>query len=155
MLIIDARATPSIYDKGWVSSSTWSHIFPPNCLASITANAGYQAEFHASFVGLDIEEKARWTEEQIRESLGDLCNKLSLLKFHLNDTSPIDAPNQDAATADLRIVAQGSDAEMFDFLNPQSFGRKTMDCILESAPVDTPDPWAARVTDRSWYRVSP
>lgn len=107
----------------------------PHQLVRITANAGYQAEFHLFFVGLDIEEKARWTEEQIRESLGDQCNKLSLLKFHLNGSSPLDAPNQDSATVDLRIVAQGAKAEMFDFLNPQSFGRKVMDCILESAPV--------------------
>ncbi len=106
-----------------------------NRLSSVTANAGYQAEFQLYFLGLDIKEKARWTEEQIRESLGDLCNKLSLLKFHLNGTSALDAPNQDAATVGLRIVAQGPDANMFNFLNPHSFGRKVMDCILESAPV--------------------
>lgn len=82
-----------------------------------------------------MEEKARWTEEHVRESLGPLADQLSLLKFHLNGTSPIDAPNQDAATVDLRIVAQGRDLEMFDMSNPHSFGRKTMVCILESAPV--------------------
>lgn len=106
-----------------------------DCLRRITANAGYQAEYHVYFVGLDLEEKARWTEEHVRESLGPLADKLSLLKFHLNGTSPIDAPNQDAATVDLRIVAQGRDLEMFDMSDPHSFGRKTMVCILESAPV--------------------
>lgn len=80
-------------------------------------------------------EKARWTEEHVRESLGDTADKLSLLKFHLNGTSPVDAPNQDAATVDLRIFAQGRDYETFDMNNPFSFGRKTMVCILESAPV--------------------
>ncbi|KAI1613806.1 hypothetical protein EDD36DRAFT_208061 [Exophiala viscosa] len=107
---------------------------PPTTKVGITANAGWQAEYHVFFVGLDMEEKARWTEEHVRESLGDMAEKLSLLKFHLNGTSPVDAPNQDAATVDFKIFAQGRDYEMFDMENPHSFGRKTMVCILESAP---------------------
>jgi hypothetical protein len=86
-------------------------------------------------VGLDIEEKVRWTEEHIRESMGDLVDKFSLLKFHVNGSSPIDAPNQDLATVDMRIFAQSPDIEMFNINNPDSFGRRTMVCILESAPV--------------------
>jgi hypothetical protein len=48
-------------------------LYPPLYLQSsrITAPAGYQAEYHIYLVGLDIEEKARWTEEQIRESIGE------------------------------------------------------------------------------------
>jgi hypothetical protein len=104
-------------------------------LLSITAQAGYQAEYHVYFVGLDIEEKVRWTEEHVRESMGDLVNKYSLLKFHVTGSSPIDAANQDLATVDMRIFAQSPDPEMFNMSNPDSFGRRTMVCILESAPV--------------------
>jgi hypothetical protein len=109
-------------------------------MSRITAHAGYQAEYHVYFVGLDIEEKVRWTEEHVREAIGDLADKLSVLKFHLNGTSNLDAPNQDAATVDLRIFAQGPSLELFDMDNPHSFGRKAMVLILESAPVSTTNP---------------
>ena len=85
-------------------------------------------------MGLDIQEKARWTEEQIRESIGDEINKYSMLKFSINGTSPIDAPNQDEATVDFRIFAQSRDKELMDPRNPRGFLRTVMVCTLESCP---------------------
>lgn len=101
----------------------------------ITAPAGWQAEYHIYFVGLDIKEKVRWTEEQIRESIGTQISKYSMLKFHVNGTSPLDAPTQDEATVDMRVFAQSRDAEVMDPRNPNGFLRTVMVCTLESAPV--------------------
>lgn len=102
----------------------------------ITAPAGFQAEYHIYLVGLDIEEKAQWTEDQIRESLGEeRIKKFSMLKFHVNGSSPIDARNQDVATVDFRVFAQSQDKELLRMDNPQGFFRLSMVTFLESVPV--------------------
>jgi hypothetical protein len=102
----------------------------------ITAPAGYQAEYHIYLVGLDIEEKARWTEEQIRESIGEeRLKKFSMLKFHVNGSSPIDAKNQDVATVDFRVFAQSSDRDLLRMTNPYGFFRLSMVTFLEGVPV--------------------
>lgn len=105
----------------------------------ITAPAGFQAEYHIYLVGLDIEEKAQFTQDQIKESLGpDILNKFSLLKFHLNGSSPIDARNQDLATVDFRIFAQSPDRELLRMSNPDGFFRRSMVTFLEGVPVCLP-----------------
>jgi hypothetical protein len=107
----------------------------------ITAPAGYQAEYHIYLVGLDIEEKARWTEEQIRESIGEeRLKKFSMLKFHVNGSSPIDAKNQDVATVDFRVFAQSSDQDLLRMTNPYGFFRLSMVTFLEGVPVGQTQP---------------
>lgn len=102
----------------------------------ITAPAGYQAEYHVYLVGLDIEEKAKYTEDQIRESLGpEVLKKFTLLKFHVNGSSPIDARNQDLATVDFRIFAQSRDRDLLRMSNPDGFFRRSMVTFLEGVPV--------------------
>jgi hypothetical protein len=89
-------------------------------------------------VGLDIEEKCKWTEDQIRESLGEeRINEFSTLKFHANGSSPIDARNQDLATVDFRVFAQAKNRELLRMDNPQGFFRLSMVTFLESVPVRT------------------
>ncbi|KAL4812518.1 hypothetical protein BDW67DRAFT_178657 [Aspergillus spinulosporus] len=108
---------------------------PPTAKVGITAPAGYQAEYHVYLVGLDIEEKAKFTEDQIRESLGpELLKKFSLLKFHVNGSSPIDARNQDLATVDFRIFAQSPDRDLLRMSNPDGFFRRSMVTFLEGVP---------------------
>ncbi|KAH8602080.1 hypothetical protein B0O99DRAFT_588305 [Bisporella sp. PMI_857] len=108
---------------------------PPTTKIGITAPAGYQAEYHIYLVGLDIEEKAKWTEDQIKESLGEeTIKKFSLLKFHVNGSSPIDAKNQDVATVDFRVFAQSSDKELLRMDNPDGFFRRSMVTFLEGVP---------------------
>lgn len=89
-------------------------------------------------VGLDIEEKAQFTEEQIKEALGpEVLKKFSLLKFHLNGSSPIDARNQDLATVDFRVFAQSPDRELLNMRNPDGFFRRSMVTFLEGVPVSS------------------
>ncbi|KAL4919158.1 hypothetical protein BDW62DRAFT_217046 [Aspergillus aurantiobrunneus] len=108
---------------------------PPTAKVGITAPAGFQAEYHVYLVGLDIEEKAKFTESQILESLGsETLKKFSLLKFHVNGSSPIDARNQDLATVDFRIFAQSQDRELLRMSNPDGFFRRSMVTFLEGVP---------------------
>ncbi|KAF2807908.1 DUF1446-domain-containing protein [Mytilinidion resinicola] len=108
---------------------------PPTTKIGITAPAGWQAEYHIYMVGLDIEEKCKWTEDQIRESLGEQrIKEFSMLKFHANGSSPIDARNQDLATVDFRVFAQAKNRELLRMDNPQGFFRLSMVTFLESVP---------------------
>lgn len=108
---------------------------PPTTKVGITAPAGYQAEFHFFMVGLDMEEKCRWTEEQCRYAIGDNIKKFSLLKFHQNGSSPIDAVNQDLATVDFRMFAQSRDREIMRTDVAECFNMWAFHTLLQSAPV--------------------
>lgn len=61
--------------------------------------------------------------------------KFSMLKFNVNGSSPIDAPNQDVATVDFRIFAQSPDRELLRMNNPDGFFRRSMVTFLEGVPV--------------------
>jgi len=138
-LLILPRSPPTANNQGRVRYFLFHQMHGDGALTThssrISALGGYQAEYHVYFVGLDMEEKARWTEDHVREAIGDRIKKFSLLKFHVNGTSPVDAPNQDLATVDMRIFAQSPDRETLNMKDPDSFGRLVMSLILESAPV--------------------
>jgi hypothetical protein len=108
---------------------------PKTTRCGVTAHGGYQAEWHFYLVGLDMAEKCQWMEEQARYAIGeDLIKQFTLLKFHLHGTSPINAPNQEAATVDFRIFAQAEDASLFDGSDPNGFSRKLYETVLQSCP---------------------
>jgi hypothetical protein len=90
---------------------------PTTTKVGITAKGGYQAEFHFLFVGLDLGQKAEWTEKQIRSSMGKNVDRFSCLKFTLNGYSPEDPWNQDVATVDFRVFAQMKDRSLVVRLN--------------------------------------
>ncbi|KAF2731149.1 DUF1446-domain-containing protein, partial [Polyplosphaeria fusca] len=108
---------------------------PPTTKVGLTGFAGWQAEYHVYLCGLHIEEKCRWTEEQIKYELGEeTLKKFTTLKFMQNGTSPLDARNQDVATVDFRIFAQSKDRELLNMRNPQGFFRVSMVTFLQSCP---------------------
>ncbi|ERT00217.1 uncharacterized protein SPSK_08869 [Sporothrix schenckii 1099-18] len=108
---------------------------PPTTKVGITGFAGWQAEYHVYLCGLDIEEKCRFTEEQIKAELGEeMLKKFDVLKFMQNGSSVIDARNQDVATVDFRIFAQSKDRELLSMRNPNGFFRRSMTCFLQSCP---------------------
>lgn len=108
---------------------------PATTRCGITAHGGYQAEWHFYLVGLDIEEKCRWMEEQARYAIGEeLISQFSLLKFHVHGTSPANPVNQEIATVDFRIFAQAKDAALFDPSLPYGFARKLYETVLQSCP---------------------
>lgn len=109
---------------------------PPTTRCGITAHVGYQAEWHFYLVGLDIDEKCQWMEEQARYAIGEeLISKFSMLKFHVHGTSPANPRNQEIATVDFRIFAQARDAALFDPNLPDGFARKLYETVLQSCPV--------------------
>ncbi|KAF2836755.1 DUF1446-domain-containing protein [Patellaria atrata CBS 101060] len=108
---------------------------PPTTKVGLTGFAGWQAEYHVYLCGLHIEEKCKWTEEQIKYELGEeYLKRFTCLKFMQNGSSPIDARNQDVATVDFRVFAQTPDRELLNMRNPNGFFRKSMVTFLQSCP---------------------
>lgn len=110
---------------------------PSTTKVGFTAFGGYQAEFHYYLVGLDLEEKAEWTEKQIRYSIGEKAMKdLTCLKFSLNGYSPENPRNQEVATVDFRIFVQTKNKALVDkfTLDVPGFNRWCMENFLQSAP---------------------
>lgn len=109
---------------------------PTTTRVGITAKGGYQAEFHYYLVGLDIEQKAEWTERQIRKSMGKNAEKFSVLKFTTNGSCPDNPKNQDVATVDFRIFVQTKhkDLVIMDKVDVPGFNRWCMENFLQSCP---------------------
>lgn len=103
---------------------------PPTTKVGITAKGGWQAEVHWFLVGLDIREKARMMETQIRHALGDL-SRFHVLNFTLNGTAGEDAMEQNAATVDFRVFAQ---ARRVQDIAPAQFLKPIIDLVMVSYP---------------------
>lgn len=104
---------------------------PPTTKIGLTAKGGYQAESHWFLCGLDIEEKARMLEAQIRHLLKPHSDKFSKLEFTLNGTAGENARNQNAATVDFRIFVQAPEEKD---IAPTKFLRNTIDGIMQGYP---------------------
>jgi hypothetical protein len=124
-------------DEDRVHVSSIVGLPPPlTTRCGVTAHGGFQAEWHFYLVGLDIEEKCQWMEEQARFAIGEeLINQFSMLKFHVHGTSPENPRTQELATVDFRIFAQARDATLFDPSLPDGFSRKLYETVLQSCPV--------------------
>lgn len=107
---------------------------PPTTKIGITAKGGYMAEVHWFIVGLDVKEKARMMEAQVRKTLQPYSHRFTRLEFTLNGSCPENPTNQNTATVDLRIVAQAPEAED---LAPGKFLRPCIDPIMEGYPGST------------------
>lgn len=107
---------------------------PTTTKVGITARGGYQAEFHFYLCGLDLKEKAEWTERQIRHSMGKNIDKFSCIKFSLNGWCQEDPENQDVATVDFRIFVQTKDKDLLGVGSMVGFQRWCMENFLQSAP---------------------
>ena len=84
---------------------------PPTTKVGITARGGFQAEIHCFLTGLDIPEKARMLESQLRKILAPYSNKFSLLSFSTLSTPEMDADSQNAATVLFRVFVQARKVE--------------------------------------------
>lgn len=102
---------------------------PPTTKVGISARGGFQAEMHWFLVGLEIEEKAKMLEEQVRHTLD--TTKFRVLDFTLIGTAAENPRNQNEATVDCRIFAQVRDVR--DIL-PNKFAKPIMDLIMCSYP---------------------
>ncbi|KAJ5256771.1 hypothetical protein N7478_012875 [Penicillium angulare] len=104
---------------------------PPTTKVGITARGGFQAEVWWFLTGLDIEDKARMLETQIRRLLAPYANKYTSLNFDLLGSGLPDPHSQNRATVPFRIVAQARHA---DDLSPRKFIKVISDNIMQGYP---------------------
>lgn len=108
---------------------------PPTTKVGMTAFGGYMAEVHYCLVGLDIEQKAKMLELQIRHSFGDeRLKKLTRFEFSVMGSVPSNPRCQNAATVDFRLVAQAKNRES---LEAKNFLRPAVDIIMQTYPAST------------------
>lgn len=108
---------------------------PSTTKVGITAKPIYQAEMHWFLTGLDIPAKARMMERLIRAQMGPHVQNFTHLSFQTIGSCAGDPMNQNAATADLRVLAQAHRAED---LAPAKFVRPCIDPIMCAYPGATP-----------------
>ncbi|KAB8232396.1 acyclic terpene utilization AtuA family protein [Aspergillus alliaceus] len=104
---------------------------PPTTKVGITARGGFQAEVSWFLVGLDIDDKARMLEDQIRHLLAPYSSSFTALKFSTLGSVPDDPRDQNTATVIFRVVAQARKAED---LAPSKFVRQVTDNIMQGYP---------------------
>lgn len=108
-----------------------SGLPPPTTKVGITARGGFQAEAWWFLTGLDIEDKARMLEAQVRRLLAPYNDRFTALNFDLLGTSLPNAQDQNRATVPLRIVAQARRAED---LTAAKFLKPITDNIMQGYP---------------------
>jgi hypothetical protein len=108
---------------------------PATTKCGLTAFGGYQAEVHWAMVGLDIEDKVRLLETQLRHSFGKArLAKLSLWDVSVYGSAPENPRNQNASTVDVRLIAQVKNAED---LSEANFLRPALDMNMHTYPAAT------------------
>ena len=104
---------------------------PPTTKVGITAKGGHQAEVHWFLCGLDIAEKARMMEAQVRWALRPYSDKFSKLDFTITGSAAENPSNQSSATVDFRILVQAPNESA---ITPERFLRPTIDLIMQGYP---------------------
>lgn len=102
---------------------------PPTTKVGITAKGGYQAEVHYYMTGLDIEEKAKMLEEQLRYCLD--TKSFSKLTFTTTGSCATNPESQDAATVNFRIFAQSRSLEA---ISPPRFLKPCLNMVMSAYP---------------------
>jgi hypothetical protein len=152
--VIDQAALESVGRNRVKLSGVKGKPPPATTKMGLTAFGGYQAEVHWAMVGLDIEDKVRLLEEQLRHYYG----KMRMSKFSHWDISvyggvPENPRNQNLATVDVRLFAQAKDAES---LSEANFVRPALDINMHTFPAATfhADLRTAAPKPVSWANIS-
>ncbi|KAF2400582.1 DUF1446-domain-containing protein [Trichodelitschia bisporula] len=108
---------------------------PGTTKMGLTAFGGYQAEIHWAMVGLDIEDKVKLLEAQLRHTLGEKrLAKFSLFTVTAYGGVLPNPRNQNLATVDVRLFAQARHAED---LSDANFVRPALDMNMHTYPAAT------------------
>lgn len=108
---------------------------PGTTKCGLTAFGGYQAEIHWAMVGLDIQEKVKLLEAQLRHSFGKArLAKLDLWDVSVYGSAGVNPRNQNASTVDVRLIAQSKNAED---LSEANFLRPALDMNMHTYPAAT------------------
>lgn len=108
---------------------------PPTTKAGITAHGGWKVDLNWALVGLDLEEKKRMYEVQLRHSLGEKrLSKLSMLDLTIYGSVAANPRTQNSATVDLRLVLQ---APEYASVSPEELTAPLFDFIMQTFPAAT------------------
>lgn len=105
---------------------------PATTKMGLTAFGGYQAELHWAMIGLDIENRVKLLETQVKHSFGEarLAN-LSLFDISVYGSVPENPRNQNSAIVDVRLFVQAKTAEAISEAN---FIRPSLDINMHTYP---------------------
>jgi hypothetical protein len=133
--VIDKAMFESVGDNRVRLSGITGKPPPATTKMGLTAFGGYQAEVHWAMVGLDIDEKVRLLEAQLRDSYGkERLSKFSLWNLSVYGSVPENPCNQNSATVDVRLFAQAKDA---NDLSEANFLRPALDINMHTYPAAT------------------
>jgi hypothetical protein len=108
---------------------------PKTTKVGLTAFGGYKAEVHWAMIGLDITEKIKMLEIQMKASFGEeRLKKFTTFDLNIYGSVPENPTNMNAATVDLRLMVQAKNKED---LSPANFTRPAFDIIMASFPAAT------------------
>jgi hypothetical protein len=126
-------------DKEKVELSGITGQPPPHTTkVGITAFGGYTAELHWALIGLDIPEKVQMAEIQMKNRYTPEQTQ-DFLQWTLTSygSVPRDPKNYNAATIDLRLVAQAKTKEALTWDN---FAKPALEIVMQSWPAATTTP---------------
>lgn len=108
---------------------------PPTTKVGLTAYGGWKMDLNWALVGLDLEEKKKMYEIQLRHSLGkERLAKLSLLDLTIYGSVAENPRTQNAATVDLRLVLQAKD---YSSISPEELTAPLFNFIMQTFPAAT------------------
>lgn len=108
---------------------------PSTTKAGVTALGGYRVEMNWGLVGLDIEEKKKMFDVQLRHSLGkERLSKLSYIDLTVYGSVAENPKNQNAATVDMRLVVQSRDK---DAVSAKNLAGPVFSFIMQTFPAAT------------------
>ncbi|KAL1890216.1 hypothetical protein Sste5346_008370 [Sporothrix stenoceras] len=118
---------------------------PPTTKVGITAQGGWQAEFHYFLTGLDIQEKVQMVEAQTVASMGEYRKEFTTLSFNLTGSVAEKPRSLSEATVELRIFTQTRNPDMVSAgknkdISPDhpTFAKFCIENCLQGYPGGTP-----------------
>ncbi|RDI76422.1 hypothetical protein Vi05172_g13578 [Venturia inaequalis] len=133
--IIDQAAITRVGENRVRLSGVVGKPPPSTTKCGLTAFGGYQAEVHWAMVGLDIEEKVRLLEAQLRHGFGKARpDRLDYWNVTVYGSAPENSRSQNACTVDVRLIAQSRNA---DDLSESNFLRPALDMNIHTYPAAT------------------
>ncbi|KAN0099788.1 DUF1446 domain containing protein [Hyaloscypha variabilis] len=108
---------------------------PATTKMGLTAFGGYQAELHWAMIGLDIDERVKLLDEQLRHSFEkSRMAKFSMWNISVYGFTPENPRNQNSCIVDVRLFAQAKNA---DDLPEANFIRPALDINMHTYPAAT------------------
>ncbi|ETS84135.1 hypothetical protein PFICI_02160 [Pestalotiopsis fici W106-1] len=126
---------------------------PRTTKVGLTALGGYKAEVHWALVGLDITEKVKMLEIQMKASFGEeRLKRFTTFSLTTYGSVPKNPTNMNAATVDLRLLVQAKNKED---LSDENFARPAFDIIMSSFPAATFHPDKRTATPLAYQEYFP